>query len=99
MRTRLVGQEKYPFPLYLSVIFHLVFNTLYSLSDLLDKICLSAPDLVLIHDEIKESKERHRGCISITFKTLDFVSLCKLPRKCSWRCVLWTKSKCKSSMS
>ena len=72
----------------------------HSLSDLLDKICLSAPDLVLIHDEIKESKESHRGCISITFKTLDFVSLCKFPRKCNWRCVLWTKeSKCKSSMS
>lgn len=93
VRTRLVGQEKYPFFLYLNVIFHLVFNTLYSLSDLLGKIYLSGPDLVLIHDEIKESKESHRGCISITFKTLDFVSLCQFPRKCNWRCVLWTKTK------
>ena len=53
--------------------------------DILDKISLTAPALVLIHDEvrtIKGSKESQRGCISIIFKTLDFfVFLCNFPRK------------------
>ena len=42
--------------------------------DILDKISLTAPALVLIHDEvrtIKGSKESQRGCISIIFKTSD----------------------------
>ena len=58
----------------MSVIFHL--NFLYSLSDLLDKIGVTAPSLVVIHDEVrtrKERKESPRSCI--TFKRLDFLFL------------------------
>ena len=67
--------------LSLSVIFNL--NFLYSLSDLLDKIRLIAPSLVVIQDEVrtrKGTKESPRSCI--TFKRLDFfVSLCNFARK------------------
>lgn len=53
--------------------------------DILDKISLTAPALVLIHDEartIKGSEESQRGCISIIFKILGFfVFLCNFPRK------------------
>ena len=42
----------------------------------MDKICLIAPSLVVIHDEVrtrKRSKKRLRSCI--TFKRLDFFFL------------------------
>ena len=58
----------------MSVIFHL--NFLYSLSDLLDKIGVTAPSLAVIHDEVrtrKGRKESLRRCI--TFKRLDFFFL------------------------
>ena len=58
---------------------------LTELTDLLGKICLIVPVVVAIHDDVrttKGSKESQRGCISITFKTLDFfVSLCNFSRK------------------
>ena len=52
--------------------------------DILDKISLTAPALVLIHEvrTIKGSEESQRGCIFIIFKILGvFVSLCNFPRK------------------
>ena len=55
----------------MSVDFHL--NFLYSLNDLLDKIGVTAPPLVVIHNEVrtrKGRKESPRSCI--TFKRLDF---------------------------
>lgn len=42
----------------------------------MDKICLAAPALVLIHDEvrtIKGGKERQRGSSLYHFQTLDFL--------------------------
>ena len=52
--------------------------------DILDKISLTAPALVLIHEvrTIKGSEESQRGCISIILKILGvFVFLCNFPRK------------------
>ena len=52
--------------------------------DILDKRSLTAPALVLIHDEvrtIKGTKESQRGC-TLSFSRLDFfVFLCTFPRK------------------
>ena len=81
MRTRLLVQGEIAFFPLLEYNFSL---SLHSFSDLLARLCLAAPALVLIHDEtrIKGSKDRQRGYISITFKTLDFLfSLAAFPRK------------------